>query len=104
MFSLNSQLLAAAVRQFIEDPASLLIAPDPKLFRRVKDLLRTMAKIELMLNPLEREHQQLNAVMKQGINQLRPPSLGHDIGGASSMSAATSSRSLKEPGVEQTWG
>ena len=32
-----------------------------------------MSKIELMLNPLERDHQKLNALMKQAVDQLRSP-------------------------------
>ena len=64
---LNSQLLAAAaVRQIVEEPIGTVIAQDCELLRRVENLLRTMSKIELMLNPLERDHQKLNALMKSG--------------------------------------
>jgi hypothetical protein len=78
--SLNSQLLAAAaVRQSVEEPAGIIIARDPELFRRVEDLLRTVAKIELMLNPLEQDHQKLNALMQEAIDQLRRPSPEHDV-------------------------
>ena len=52
--SLNSQLLiAAALRQTMNEPSGILIARDPELSRRVENLLRTVSKIELMLNPLE---------------------------------------------------
>lgn len=72
--SLNSQFLTvAAIRQSVEEPTSIVIARDPELFRRVENLLRTVSKIELMLNPLERDHQQLNALMKEGVDQLRSP-------------------------------
>ena len=53
--SLNSQLLiAAALRQTMNEPSGILIARDPELSRRVENLLRTVSKIELMLNPLNR--------------------------------------------------
>ncbi len=77
---LNSQLLTAAVvRQSVEEPAGILIARDPELFRRVEGLIRTAAKIELMLNPLEPDHQQLKALMNESIDQLRRPSPEHDV-------------------------
>ena len=41
----------------------------------MENLLRTVSKIELMLNPLEQDHQQLNVLMKEAINQLRSPLL-----------------------------
>jgi hypothetical protein len=68
--SLNSQFLnAATVRQTVEGPTGTAIAQDPELFRRVVDLLRTMAKIELMLNSLKHNHQQLDELMMEGVNQ-----------------------------------
>jgi hypothetical protein len=74
--SLNSQLLiAAALRQTMNEPSGILIARDPELSRRVENLLRTVSKIELMLNPLEQDHQQLNVLMKEAIDQLRSPLL-----------------------------
>ena len=70
--SLNSQLLAAAaVRHLIEAPTGLVIARDPELLKRVENLLQTIAKIELMLNPLEQDHHKLNALMKEAVHQLR---------------------------------
>ena len=78
--SLTSQLLiAAALRQTLEEPTGLIIARDPELSRRVENLLRTVSKIELMLNPLEQDHQQLNALMKEAIDQLRSPLLEDGI-------------------------
>jgi hypothetical protein len=78
--SLTSQLLiAAALRQTLEEPTGIIIARDPELSRRVENLLRTVSKIELMLNPLEQDHQQLNDLMKAGVEQLRSPSLEGDI-------------------------
>jgi hypothetical protein len=78
--SLNSQLLiAAALRQTLEEPTGIVIARDPELSRRVENLLRTVSKIELMLNSLEQDHQQLNALMKEGIDQLRAPLPEHGI-------------------------
>jgi hypothetical protein len=72
--SLNSQFLtAAAIRQTLKEPTSIAIAQDPELFRRVENLLRTVSKIELMLNPLEQDHKHLNALMREGIDQLRSP-------------------------------
>lgn len=72
--SLNSQFLTvAAIRQTVEEPTGIVIARDPELFRRVENLLRTVSKIELMLNPLEQGHQQLNALMREGVDQLRSP-------------------------------
>ena len=41
----------------------------------MENLLRTVSKIELMLNPLEQDHQQLNVLMKEAIDQLRSPLL-----------------------------
>ena len=74
--SLNSQLLiAAALRQTMDEPSGILIARDPELSRRVENLLRTVSKIELMLNPLKQDHQQLNVLMKEAIDQLRSPLL-----------------------------
>lgn len=74
--SLNSQLLiAAALRQTMNEPSGILIARDPELSRRVENLLRTVSKIELMLNPLKQDHQQLNVLMKEAIDQLRSPLL-----------------------------
>jgi len=74
--SLNSQLLiAAALRQTMNEPSGVLIARDPELSKRVENLLRTVSKIELMLNPLEQDHQQLNVLMKEAIDQLRSPLL-----------------------------
>jgi hypothetical protein len=40
----------------------------------VENLLRTVCKIELMLNPLEEDHQQLKALMSEAVRQLRSPS------------------------------
>lgn len=78
--SLTSQLLiAAALRQTVEEPTGVIIAKDPELSRRVENLLRTVSKIELMLNPLEQDHQQLNALMKEGIDQLRSPLLDDGV-------------------------
>ena len=72
--SLNAQLLAAAtVRNVIEKPTGVVIARDRELLRRVENLLRTMSKIELMLNPFEQDHQKLNALMKKAVDQLRSP-------------------------------
>jgi len=77
---LNAQLLTAAViRQNLEEPANLLIGRDPELFRRVEGLIRTAAKIELMLNPLKQDHQKLNALMQAAIDQLRKSSPTHDV-------------------------
>jgi hypothetical protein len=74
--SLTSQLLiAAALRQTMNEPSGVLIAKDPELSKRVENLLRTVSKIELMLNPLEQDHQQLNVLMKEAIDQLRSPLL-----------------------------
>jgi len=74
--SLNSQLLiAAALRQTVAEPTGLIIVRDPELSKRVENLLRTVSKIELMLNPLEQDHQQLNVLMKEAIDQLRSPLL-----------------------------
>ena len=74
--SLNSQLLiAAALRQTMNEPSGILIARDPELSRRVENLLRTVSKIELMLNPLKEDHQQLNVLMKEAIDHLRSPLL-----------------------------
>jgi hypothetical protein len=74
--SLNSQLLAtAAIRHTMAEPTGVVLAKDPELFRRVENLLRTVFKVELMLNPLERDHQQLKILMKAGLEQLRSPSL-----------------------------
>ena len=73
--SLNSQLLTtAAIRHTVEEPTGTVIARDPELFRRVENLLRTVCKIELMLNPLEEDHQQLKALMSEAVGQLRSPS------------------------------
>lgn len=78
--SLNSQLLTtAAIRHTLEEPTGTVIARDPELFRRVENLLRTVSKIELMLNPLERHHQQLKALMSEAVHQLRSPSPDGDI-------------------------
>lgn len=72
--SLNAQLVAAAaVRAIVEDPSGAVIARDRDLLRRVESLLRTMSKIELMLNPLEGDHQKLNDLMKEAADQLRSP-------------------------------
>jgi hypothetical protein len=74
--SLTSQLLiAAALRQTMNEPSGVLIARDPELSKRVENLLRTVSKIELMLNPHEQDHQQLNVLMKEAIDQLRSPLL-----------------------------
>ena len=73
--SLSSQLLtAAAVRHTVEEPTGVVIARDPELFRRVENLLRTVSKIELMLNPLQQHHQPLIGLMREAIDQLRSPS------------------------------
>ena len=74
--SLNSQLLiAAALRQTLEEPTGIVITRDSELLKRVENLLRTVSKIELMLNPLEKDHQQLKALMSEAVDQLRslPP-------------------------------
>jgi hypothetical protein len=78
--SLNSQLLiAAALRQTVAEPTGLIIARDPELSKRVENLLRTVSKIELMLNPHEQDHQQLNVLMKEAIDQLRSPLLEDSV-------------------------
>ncbi|AMJ59397.1 hypothetical protein [Bosea sp. PAMC 26642] len=80
--NLNSQFLAVGIiRQTMEEPTAIVIARDPELFKRVENLLLTVSKIELMLNPLEQDHQQLNALMKSGIDELRSPPPGHGIEG-----------------------
>jgi hypothetical protein len=74
--SLNSQLLiAAALRQTLEEPTGIVITRDSELLKRVENLLRTVSKIELMLNPLEKNHQQLKALMSGAVDHLRssPP-------------------------------
>ena len=72
--SLNSQLLiAAALRQTLEEPTGIVITRDSELLKRVENLLRTVSKIELMLNPLEKEHQQLRALMSGAVDHLRSP-------------------------------
>ena len=58
----------------MEEPTGIVIARDPELLRRVENLLRTVSKIELMLNPLEQDHQQLKALMSEAVDQLRSPS------------------------------
>ena len=68
-----------ALRQTLAELTGLVIARDPELFRRVENLLRTVSKIELMLNPLEQDHQQLNALMKEAIDLLRSPLLEDSI-------------------------
>jgi hypothetical protein len=78
--SLNSQLLiAAALRQTLEEPTSIVITRDSELLKRVENLLRTVSKIELMLNPLEKDHQQLKALMSEAVDQLRSPPPGGSI-------------------------
>lgn len=78
--SLNSQFLAAAaIRPTVEEPTGIVIARDPELFKRVENLLRTVSKIELLLNPLEQDHQQLKALMMKGVDQLRSPPPGQGI-------------------------
>ena len=75
MASLNSQLLAAAaLRCIVEEPTGLVIAQDRELLRRMENVLRTMSTIELMLNPLEENHQKLNCLMKDAVDKLRSPS------------------------------
>ena len=49
------------------------------MFRRVDNLLRTVSKIELMLNPLKQDHQQLKDLMREAVDQLRSPSPDGDI-------------------------
>jgi hypothetical protein len=78
--SLNSQLITtAAVRYTVEELPSVVIARDPEMFRRVDNLLRTVSKIELMLNPLEQDHQQLKNLMREAVDQLRSPSPDGDV-------------------------
>ena len=78
--SLNSQLLiAAALRQTLEEPTSIVITRDSELLKRVENLLRTVSKIELMLNPLEKDHQQLKASMSEAVDQLRSLPAGGSI-------------------------
>jgi hypothetical protein len=78
--SLNSQLLAAAaLRCIVEEPTGRVIAQPGELLRRMESLLRTMSTIELMLNPLEENHQKLNSLMKDAVDQLRSPSPGGGI-------------------------
>ena len=78
--SLNSQLLiAAALRQTLEEPTGIVIARDSELLKRVENLLRTVSKIELMLNPLENDHQQLKALMSEAVDHLRSPPPGESI-------------------------
>jgi hypothetical protein len=78
--SLNSQLLTAVpVRQSLDGAPGMLVAKDPELLRRVENMVRTVSKIELMLNPLEPDHQQLNALMKEAIDKLRLPYAEPDL-------------------------
>lgn len=78
--SLTSQLLiAAALRQTLEEPTSIVITRDSELLKRVENLLRTVSKIELMLNPLEKDHQQLKASMSEAVDQLRSLPAGESI-------------------------
>lgn len=80
--SLNSQLRsAAAIRQNLEEPTDIVLARDPELLKRVEKLIRTVSMVELMLNPLEQDHQQLNALMKEAVDRLRslPPGPGIEV-------------------------
>jgi hypothetical protein len=72
--SLVAQLqTTAAVRRTVDEPASEVIARDPELLKRVENLLRTIAKIELMLSPFNERHQTLNTLMRDAVEELRTP-------------------------------
>ena len=95
--SLNAQLLvAAAVRHVVEQPTGVVIARDRELLKRVENLLRTMSKIELMLNPLERDQQKSQCLDEGGNRPASFPPCPRGLSRtASSSSAAISSRSRR---------
>jgi hypothetical protein len=80
----------------VEEPTGVVIARDRELLKRGENLLLTMFKVELMLKPLERDHQKFNALMK---GRRRPASIPlaprEALRTASRSSAAISFRSHK---------
>jgi hypothetical protein len=72
--SLVAQLAAAmGLVQDIDDAKRRAFGHDPELLQRVERLILTVAKIRLMLNPHEADHQDLVRTMHNAVNLLRRP-------------------------------
>ncbi len=75
-----AQLQAAAtVKQATRIHSLLDIAGDANLLGRVEDLTRTIARIELLLNPLEPDHRQLHVLLDRALDALRAPEARDDL-------------------------
>ena len=72
--SLVAQLAAAAgLLEGVDEAARRSFGHDRELLARVENLVLTVTKIRLMLNPLEQDHQNLFATMHAAVAVLRVP-------------------------------
>ena len=78
--SLTSQFAVAASLKVASDVKTLsLIVADAGLLKRVEDLSRTVARIDLMLNPHETDHRHLHEVMHRALGWLRADEVSPDL-------------------------
>ncbi len=70
---------ASSIRQATPLPSFASIGSDPVILARVEALIRTVAKIELLLNPLEADQQRLHKRMLDAIILLRGPAVEPDL-------------------------
>lgn len=67
---------AATVRQNNALLNRATLASDFQLLTRVEELARTIAKIDLLLNPFEEDHQRLRELMDKALDWLRADAVG----------------------------
>ena len=76
----QSQLVGASIaRETLAGMGPKEVSADPLILARAEQLILTMSKIRLMINPMENDHQALVAWMDQGVKLVRSAPLGQDI-------------------------
>ena len=78
--SLVSQLIvAASLKQALKLPDRNAVAADSALLGRLEELTRTVARIRLLLNPTEADHEELRALMESALDGLRSDATPPDL-------------------------
>ena len=76
----QSQLVGASIaREALASIGRKELSADPLILARAEQLILTMSKIRLMINPLEADHQALVDWTDKGVTLVRTAPLDHDI-------------------------